>query len=145
MTVTAGPPDATANVGGFGPACGMIEGLWRGLAAELSPKGVRVIGLRSAGSPDSTDFQAMLAQHAATGANGVHYLRARKQRPDGPPAVGRRGGGGGGDDGVGPGERAHRHVRARDLRLAQRLIRARLLDPATIGSDRVCATRPAHA
>lgn len=66
LTVTAGPPDATAGIGGFGPACQMIEGLWRGLAAELSPRGVRVICLRSAGSPDSSDFQEMVRQHAET-------------------------------------------------------------------------------
>jgi len=74
MTVTAGPPEAVANIGGFGPACEMIEGLWRGLAAELSPKGVRVISLRSAESPDSADFQTMLAQHAAAGADILREL-----------------------------------------------------------------------
>jgi NAD(P)-dependent dehydrogenase (short-subunit alcohol dehydrogenase family) len=63
LTVTAGPPEAVRDIGGFGPACQMIEGLWRGLAAELAPSGVRVICLRSAGSPDSPDFQEMVRQH----------------------------------------------------------------------------------
>ncbi len=68
LTITAGPPDATPFVGGFAPACGAIEHLWRGLAAELSPRGVRFICLRSAGSPDTADVQATFAQHAkATG------------------------------------------------------------------------------
>jgi 3-oxoacyl-[acyl-carrier protein] reductase len=48
LTITAGPP-AIAYIGGFGPACGVIAGLWRGFAAELGPSGVRVICLRSAG------------------------------------------------------------------------------------------------
>ena len=40
---------------GFGPACEAIQGLWRGLAAELGPRGVRLICLRSAGSPETPD------------------------------------------------------------------------------------------
>jgi 3-oxoacyl-[acyl-carrier protein] reductase len=75
MTVTAGPPEAVPRIGGFGPACQMIEGLWRGLAAELSPHGVRVICLRSAGSPDSPDFQEMVRQHTeATGMPGEAFV-----------------------------------------------------------------------
>ena len=100
ITVTAGPPDATANIGGFGPACALIEGLWRGLAAEVSAQGVRVVGLRSAGSPDSTDFQAMLAQHAAAGADVLR--RARREHADAPPALGGGGRRGGGDGGLRP-------------------------------------------
>jgi 3-oxoacyl-[acyl-carrier protein] reductase len=71
LTLTAGPPDATPLVGGFMPACEAIEGLWRGLAAELSPRGVRVVCLRSAGSPDTPDLQATLALHAK--ATGMTY------------------------------------------------------------------------
>jgi 3-oxoacyl-[acyl-carrier protein] reductase len=74
LTVTAGPPEATPAIGGFGPACQMIEGLWRGLAAELGPRGVRVVCLRSAGSPYSTDFQEMVRQHAAAGADREAFL-----------------------------------------------------------------------
>lgn len=44
-------------VGGFGPACCAIEGLVRDLASELGAHGVRVVNLRSAGSPDSRVFQ----------------------------------------------------------------------------------------
>jgi 3-oxoacyl-[acyl-carrier protein] reductase len=48
------------NVGGFGPACCAIEGFSRDLAAELGRYGVRVVNIRSAGSPDSRPFiQAM--------------------------------------------------------------------------------------
>jgi NAD(P)-dependent dehydrogenase (short-subunit alcohol dehydrogenase family) len=44
-------------VGGFGPACCAIEAFSRNLAAELGPAGVRVVNLRSAGSPDSRPFR----------------------------------------------------------------------------------------
>ena len=119
ITVTAGPPEATANVGGFGPACEMIEGLWRGLAAELSPKGVRVVGLRSAGSPEL----GRLPGHArpARRRRRRHPRRARLEHADGPAAFGGGGGRGRGARRLGPGERAHRHLRARDLRLARGL------------------------
>jgi NAD(P)-dependent dehydrogenase (short-subunit alcohol dehydrogenase family) len=70
LTITAGPArEATANVGGFGAACEAIEGLWRSLAAELGPRGVRLICLRSAGSPDTPDVQEMFKLHAK--ASGV--------------------------------------------------------------------------
>ena len=71
LTITAGPPEALAYLGGFGPACGAIEGLWRGLAAELGPKGIRVLCLRSAGSPDTPDVQQTFRMHAK--AKGVTY------------------------------------------------------------------------
>jgi 3-oxoacyl-[acyl-carrier protein] reductase len=48
-------------VGGFGPACCAIEGFSRDLAIELGPHGVRVVNIRSAGSPDSRPFQDALA------------------------------------------------------------------------------------
>jgi 3-oxoacyl-[acyl-carrier protein] reductase len=68
MTVTAGPPEPIPYIGGFGPACLAIEGLWRGLAAELGPRGVRVLCLRSAGSPDTPDVRQTFELHArATG------------------------------------------------------------------------------
>jgi 3-oxoacyl-[acyl-carrier protein] reductase len=44
-------------VGGFGPACCAIEAFSRNLGAELGPHGVRVVNLRSAGSPDSRPFR----------------------------------------------------------------------------------------
>jgi 3-oxoacyl-[acyl-carrier protein] reductase len=46
--------------GGFAPACAAIETFSRNLAAELGVYGVRVVNIRSAGSPDSAVFkQAM--------------------------------------------------------------------------------------
>jgi 3-oxoacyl-[acyl-carrier protein] reductase len=50
------------NVGGFGPACCAIEGFSRDLASELGPFGVRVVNIRSAGSPDSRVFREALQQ-----------------------------------------------------------------------------------
>lgn len=57
LSIAATPSGkAYALVGGFGPACSAIEGFSRNLAAELGPHGVRVVGIRSAGSPDSAVF-----------------------------------------------------------------------------------------
>jgi NAD(P)-dependent dehydrogenase (short-subunit alcohol dehydrogenase family) len=52
-------------VGGFGPACCAIEAFSRNLAAELGPAGVRVVNLRSAGSPDSRPFREAIDQGGA--------------------------------------------------------------------------------
>jgi 3-oxoacyl-[acyl-carrier protein] reductase len=41
---------------GFGVACAAIESFARILASELGPHGVRVVNIRSGGSPDSTVF-----------------------------------------------------------------------------------------
>lgn len=58
ISITATPAGmAYPLVGGFGPACSAIEGFSRNLAAELGPKGIRVVGIRSAGSPDSWVFR----------------------------------------------------------------------------------------
>ena len=74
LTITAGPPEAIAFIGGFGPACGAVEGLWRGLAAELGPRGIRVTCLRSAGSPDTPDVQETFKLHAK--ASGTSFEQA---------------------------------------------------------------------
>jgi 3-oxoacyl-[acyl-carrier protein] reductase len=58
LSLTATPGGiGYANVGGFGPACCAIEGLSRDLGSELGPYGVRVVNIRSAGSPDSRVFK----------------------------------------------------------------------------------------
>jgi 3-oxoacyl-[acyl-carrier protein] reductase len=49
------------EVGGFGPACCAIESFSRNLASEVGPFGVRVVNIRSAGSPDSRVFREALA------------------------------------------------------------------------------------
>jgi 3-oxoacyl-[acyl-carrier protein] reductase len=75
MTIIAGPPEAIPYLGGFGAACEAIQALWRGLASELGPRGVRVLCLRSAGSPDAPDVHATFEQHAkAAGATFDEFL-----------------------------------------------------------------------
>jgi NAD(P)-dependent dehydrogenase (short-subunit alcohol dehydrogenase family) len=61
LSLTATPGGiGYALTGGFGPACAAIEGFSRNLASELGPHGIRVVNIRSAGSPDSRPFiQAM--------------------------------------------------------------------------------------
>jgi 3-oxoacyl-[acyl-carrier protein] reductase len=48
--------------GGFAPACSAVETLSRNLAAELGIDGIRVVCIRSGGSPDSAVFQAAMAK-----------------------------------------------------------------------------------
>jgi 3-oxoacyl-[acyl-carrier protein] reductase len=63
LTLTATPGGiGYPHVGGFGPACCAVEAFSRNLAAELGVRGVRVVNIRSAGSPDSRPFREALAQ-----------------------------------------------------------------------------------
>jgi 3-oxoacyl-[acyl-carrier protein] reductase len=67
LTLTATPGGiGYPLVGGFGPACCAIEGLSRNLASEVGPFGVRVVNIRSAGSPDSRVFQEAMAEGGDT-------------------------------------------------------------------------------
>jgi NAD(P)-dependent dehydrogenase (short-subunit alcohol dehydrogenase family) len=50
--------------GGFGVACAAMEAAARQFACELGPKGVRVVCLRSAGSPDAAGVSAAFDLHA---------------------------------------------------------------------------------
>jgi 3-oxoacyl-[acyl-carrier protein] reductase len=49
--------------GSFGVECAAVEGLCRSLASEFGPGGVRVVCLRSAGSPDSPGVEEAMALH----------------------------------------------------------------------------------
>jgi NADP-dependent 3-hydroxy acid dehydrogenase YdfG len=49
--------------GGFAPACSAIEKLSSNLAAELGIYGIRVVNIRSAGSPDSMVFKEAIENH----------------------------------------------------------------------------------
>src|SRR5260370_7112996 len=55
LAITATPAGrfVPTNTGNFGVACAAIENLCRQMAGELGPRGVRVVCLRSAGSPDA--------------------------------------------------------------------------------------------
>lgn len=65
------------NSGGFGVACAAIEGLCRQLAAELGPQGIRVICLRSSGSPDAPGVEAAMQLHAENAGISVREMEAR--------------------------------------------------------------------
>lgn len=61
-------------VGGFGPACCAIEGFSRNLASELGSYGVRVVNIRSAGSPDSRPFKEAIASNPGQSAAFIKKL-----------------------------------------------------------------------
>lgn len=48
---------------GFAPACAILECSSRNLASELGPYGVRVVNIRSGGSPDSQVFKQARERH----------------------------------------------------------------------------------
>jgi len=80
MTIT-GEPTPAADLGGFMTACAAVEGLWRTLACELGPHGVRVVVIRSAGSPDAPSVQEVVAVHAEKrGMSGDAYQADRGTR-----------------------------------------------------------------
>jgi len=66
-----------ANSGGFGVACAAIEGLCRQLAIELGPSNVRVVTLRSSGSPDAAGVSAAIAEHARAAGVTLEEFKAR--------------------------------------------------------------------
>lgn len=58
LTLTATPGGiGYPYTGGFAPTCAAVEALSRNLAAELGPYSVRVVNIRSGGSPDSRVFK----------------------------------------------------------------------------------------
>jgi enoyl-[acyl-carrier-protein] reductase (NADH) len=81
MAITATPARlALPLVGGFGTACGAIEGVLRTLAAEVGPRGVRVCWLRSAGSPESFGPDiAVDGEGQPAGLSDTDYLEILRQ------------------------------------------------------------------
>ncbi len=63
--------------GGFGVACAAIEGLWRQLAVELGPNGIRLVTLRSSGSPDAPGVVAAITEHARAAGVTMEAFEAR--------------------------------------------------------------------
>ena len=63
--------------GGFGVACAAIESLWRQLAIELGPSGIRLITLRSSGSPDAPGVAAAISEHAKSAGVTRELFEAR--------------------------------------------------------------------
>ncbi len=65
MTVTAVPSrTGIPLLGGFGPAQAAVEALTRGLSAELASKGIRVVGLRPDGMPETGTIKEVFGIHA---------------------------------------------------------------------------------
>ena len=51
-------------MGGVAPAMSAVEALTRDLSAELAPHGIRVVGLRPQGMPDSGTIKEVFGLHA---------------------------------------------------------------------------------
>jgi 3-oxoacyl-[acyl-carrier protein] reductase len=75
MSITAEPTPAT-DMGGFMAACAAVEALWRGLACELGPFGVRLVIVRSAGSPDTPGVQEVTRLYAAAAGQSLSEYQA---------------------------------------------------------------------
>jgi NAD(P)-dependent dehydrogenase (short-subunit alcohol dehydrogenase family) len=65
MTVTATPSrTGTPFVGGGAPAMAAVEALTRDLSAELAPQGIRVVGLRPQGIPETARIRESFGLYA---------------------------------------------------------------------------------
>src|SRR4051794_28135666 len=65
ITLTAAPSRLAAPlIGGMGPSWAGIEALTRGFAAELGPRGVRVVCLRPDGIPQTGTIDVVFGLHA---------------------------------------------------------------------------------
>ena len=82
LTITATPArELIPHSGNFGIACAAIERLYQQLACELGPQGIRVICLRSAGSPDAPGVQwamRVLAERAGMSLAAFEAIQAEK-------------------------------------------------------------------
>ena len=56
----------TGGSAGIGPAMAAVEALTRNLSAELAAHGIRVVGLRPQGMPDSGTIQEVFDLHVKT-------------------------------------------------------------------------------
>jgi NAD(P)-dependent dehydrogenase (short-subunit alcohol dehydrogenase family) len=74
MTVTSTPSrTGTPLVGGGGPAMAAVEALTRDLSAELAPQGIRVVGLRPQGMPETARIKESFGLYAK--ASGMSWER----------------------------------------------------------------------
>jgi NAD(P)-dependent dehydrogenase (short-subunit alcohol dehydrogenase family) len=65
MTVTSIPSrTGVPFIGGGGPAMSAVESLTRGLSAELAPQGIRVVGLRPQGMPETDRIKESFGVYA---------------------------------------------------------------------------------
>jgi NAD(P)-dependent dehydrogenase (short-subunit alcohol dehydrogenase family) len=85
MTVTAlHSRTGIPLVGGYGPAMAAKEALTRALSAELAPQGIRVVGLRPAGMPETRTIKDAFEPRAeASGLSWEQWqeMLARKTHP----------------------------------------------------------------
>jgi NAD(P)-dependent dehydrogenase (short-subunit alcohol dehydrogenase family) len=66
MTVTALPARMGSRLnGGYGPAHAAKEALTRDLSAELAPQGIRVVGLRPHGMPETSTMKEVFDAKAS--------------------------------------------------------------------------------
>jgi NAD(P)-dependent dehydrogenase (short-subunit alcohol dehydrogenase family) len=66
MTVTALPSRTGTRLnGGYGPALAAKEALTRDLSAELAPEGIRVVGLRPHGMPETSTMKELFELKAS--------------------------------------------------------------------------------
>jgi NAD(P)-dependent dehydrogenase (short-subunit alcohol dehydrogenase family) len=82
MTVTATiSRTGTPLVGGGGPAMAAVEALTRDLSAELAPQGVRVVGLRPQGIPETSRIKQGFERYAkASGMTWEQFHEALASR-----------------------------------------------------------------
>jgi NAD(P)-dependent dehydrogenase (short-subunit alcohol dehydrogenase family) len=77
MTVTSTPSrTGMPLMGGVGPAMSAVESLTRGLSAEFAPHGIRVVGLRPLGMPESSTIEEVYGLHAK--ARGISWEQFRE-------------------------------------------------------------------
>jgi len=85
MTVSAlNSRTGTPLVGGYAPAQAAKEGLTRNLSAELAPQGIRVVGLRPQGMPETSQVKELFESRAkATGTTWEQFqeLLASRTHP----------------------------------------------------------------
>ncbi len=82
MTVTATPSrTGTPLIGGGGPAMAAVEALTRNLSAELAPHGIRVVGLRPQGIPETGRIKKSFEGYAkASGMTWEQFQEALASR-----------------------------------------------------------------
>ncbi|HXJ66112.1 MAG TPA: SDR family oxidoreductase [Actinomycetota bacterium] len=82
MTVTSTPSrTGVPFVGGGGPAMAAVEALTRGLSSELAPHGVRVVGLRPQGMPETPRIRESFDGYAsASGMTWEQFTEALASR-----------------------------------------------------------------
>lgn len=82
MTVTSTPSrTGTPLIGGGSPAMAAVEALTRNLSAELAPKGIRVVGLRPQGIPETARIKDSFEGYAkASGLTWEQFQEALASR-----------------------------------------------------------------